>query len=59
MRTLLLWIGRLGLALTLLPAVLFLFDAVTLPTTKGMMVVGMLLWFVSAPITQHIKHEAS
>ena len=59
MRTILISIGRLGLLLTLLPAVLLLAGVVTLSTTKLLMVVGMVLWFVSAPISQHMAQESS
>lgn len=55
MRSLLIWIGRIGLALTILPAVGFLFGAVTLSTTKLLMIIGMPLWFIAAPISQHLN----
>ncbi|MGB0290471.1 MAG: hypothetical protein ACPGH0_06260 [Opitutales bacterium] len=55
MPTLLIWIGRIGLALTILPAVGFLFGVLTLSTTKLLMIVGMPLWFIAAPIIQHLK----
>lgn len=54
MRTFLLWTGRLGLLLTILPAVFFLAGTLTLSTTKLLMVIGMLLWFVTAPISQRL-----
>ena len=59
MRTILIWIGRLGLLLTFLPAVLLCADVVTFSTTKLLMVVGMVLWFISAPISQHMAQESS
>ncbi|MDB2358273.1 hypothetical protein N9V86_04060 [Opitutales bacterium] len=55
MLTLLLWIGRLGLAFTILPAVLFFAGTLTLSATKLVMLVGMVLWFVTAPINQRVN----
>ena len=55
MRTFLLWIGRLGLAFTILPAVLFLAGTLTLSATKLAMLVGMVFWFVTAPISQRVN----
>ena len=49
-------IARLGLLLTILPPVLFLFDGLSLDTTKWIMMLGTILWLVFAPILQK-KHE--
>lgn len=54
MKTLLLCIGRFGLVLTIMPAVFLLMGMGTLSVVKLLMAVGMLLWFVSAPIAQRI-----
>lgn len=45
-------VSWLGLVLTLLPSILFFFDALSLDALKTAMIVGMLLWLVSAPFTQ-------
>ena len=49
-------IARLGLILTILPPILFLFDGLSLDTTKWVMMLGTVLWLVVAPILQK-KHE--
>ena len=50
----LLWIGRIGLLLTIIPAVLMLFGTLALPTVKVTMVIGMVIWFVATPLKMKI-----
>ncbi len=45
--------SRLALALTILPAILFLFDLVSLETAKQLMIVGGVLWFATSPLLQN------
>lgn len=55
MITLLRILSWLGLTLTVLPPVLYLFDALPLDSLKYAMATGMLLWFVTAPFVQHMR----
>ena len=43
---------RIGLLLTAAPCFLHVFDAISLSQTKLLMVIGMILWFITAPIIQ-------
>lgn len=45
-------LSRLGLALTIVPAFLFLADSMSLENVKRTMIAGALLWLVTAPIIQ-------
>ena len=45
-------ISYLALALTIIPAILFLTDILELSDVKLAMIAGMVLWFVSAPFSQ-------
>lgn len=45
-------LSRIGLLLTAAPCFLHLFDALSLSQTKLLMIIGMILWFVTAPIIQ-------
>ncbi len=47
----------LALAATLLPAVLFFADKITLPETKFVLLVGTVLWFLTAPFW--MEHKTS
>ncbi len=58
MNTALRILSRLGLALTIGPAFLFLVDAMSLETVKTTMMLGVALWLVSAPILQRQKQNA-
>ena len=49
-------LARLGLVLTILPPILFLFDAMSLDSAKWIMMLGTVLWLVVAPILQK-QHE--
>ena len=49
-------LSRIGLLLTATPCFLHLFDALSLPNTKLLMVIGMILWFATAPIIQKERH---
>ena len=51
-------LARLGLLLTILPPILFLFDGLPLDSVKWVMVLGTLLWLGAAPVLQK-KHEAT
>jgi hypothetical protein len=46
-----------ALAATLLPAVLFFTDAMTLPTARVCMLVAALVWFVATPLW--MEHKAT
>jgi hypothetical protein len=48
----------LGLALTVLPPVLYFFDAQPLDSLKYAMAAGMLLWFATAPFVQHLRSQS-
>ena len=45
-------LSRLGLALTIIPAFLFLLDSMSLKTVKLTMIAGAVLWLITAPIIQ-------
>lgn len=51
-------VARLGLLLTIIPPVFFLFGGLPLDSVKGVMLLGTLLWLVAAPFLQK-KHEAT
>ncbi len=57
MDTLILWLGRFGLVLTILPSLLLLVGLLPLATVKMLMVVGMVIWFVAAPLHVAIKRK--
>jgi len=55
-------IARLGLVITIFPSFVVLTGAMELSTAKWIMMVGTLMWFLSAPILQHqgiTKHPHS
>ncbi len=52
MKLVLKFISRAGLVLTIVPAFLFLTDAMTLDAVKKSMILGAVLWLVTAPIIQ-------
>ena len=52
-------LARLGLFLTILPPVLYLFDGMLLNTAKWVMMLGTFLWLVAAPIIQKKREEAA
>ena len=56
MKIALTYLARLGLVLTILPAVLYLFDAMALPTAKSIMIAGTALWLILSPYIQKL-HE--
>jgi len=49
MKNLLIGIALIGLLATVLPSILVFSSAIEPATHKTMMVVGMILWFVTAP----------
>ena len=49
MKTLLKLVSLIGLLATIVPAFLVFTDIITLDTNKLFMIVGTILWFVSAP----------
>ena len=49
-------LSRIGLLLTAIPCFLYLFDIISLPNTKILMVIGMILWFITAPIIQKERY---
>ena len=50
-------ISLVALMATLLPAVLFFADAMTLPTARIWMLVAALVWFVATPLW--MEHKAT
>lgn len=48
MKSLLRLIGWLGLGLTVVPSILFLFESIELEKLKLCMTIGMIAWFVAA-----------
>lgn len=51
-------IGRIGLLVTIVPAVCFLFGWMSLEVTKGLMILGSVMWLVAAPIVQKLNKES-
>ncbi|MBD5780691.1 hypothetical protein IEN85_14420 [Pelagicoccus sp. NFK12] len=47
-------LGRVGLLLTVLPSILFLFDAIDLDSVKLYMTIGMVAWFVGSILASRI-----
>ncbi len=45
-------LSRLGLAFTIIPSFLFLFDLIRLETVKLAMIAGVVLWFATSPFLQ-------
>ncbi|WP_194775434.1 hypothetical protein [Pararhodonellum marinum] len=43
-------LSYVGLGLTLIPSVLLFMERITIQTNNSLMAVGMLLWFVTAPL---------
>ncbi len=58
MRKAAIFVSALGLLLTLLPSVLVFAGAVSSGTHKNLMVLGMLLWFGTAPLWLGKKSQA-
>lgn len=50
-------LARLGLALTICPPLLFLFDLMSLEKVKTTMIVGAVLWLAAAPFVQKQSQE--
>ncbi|MEX0326774.1 MAG: hypothetical protein AB3N33_11875 [Puniceicoccaceae bacterium] len=50
-------LGRVGLALTVLPSILFLTGTLQLGTVKLVMIIGTVLWLVAAPMVQKLNKE--
>ncbi|MBK1875334.1 hypothetical protein [Pelagicoccus mobilis] len=55
MNTMLRIIGWLGLVLTLVPSLLFLFDAISIESLKLAMTIGMVVWFSVAIIRNRLE----
>jgi hypothetical protein len=58
MKILLSILGLAALLATVLPSVLVYFGAIELGTHKTLMVIGMILWFVTAPFFMKKKDSA-
>ena len=58
MLTVLKILGRVGLLLTILPALLLTVDAIDLQTTKLVMIIGTVLWLGMAPLVQKLNKQA-
>ena len=48
-------IGRVGLVLTILPAILYLLAMMELGTVKWIMIAGTVMWLGSAPMVQKLN----
>ena len=48
-------VSMLALAMTILPALLFFVDRLSLPRAKTWMLVSAVAWYVSAPLWMKIK----
>ena len=59
METVLKILGRVGLALTLLPSILFLAGFMQLGVVEVVMIIGTVLWLVAAPLVQKLNKEAA
>lgn len=57
MLTVLKILGRVGLLLTILPALLLTVDAIDLQTTKLVMIIGTVLWLGMAPLVQKLNKQ--
>ncbi|MGA1237415.1 MAG: hypothetical protein ACO34E_11165 [Limisphaerales bacterium] len=57
MRSMTMILGPLGLALTLVPPVLFMAGLMADGVMKGLMLAGALVWFVAAPSFMGGKEE--
>jgi hypothetical protein len=57
MRSMTMILGQLGLALTLVPPVLFMAGLMADGVMKGLMLAGALVWFVAAPSFMGGKEE--
>ncbi|MBK1876462.1 hypothetical protein [Pelagicoccus mobilis] len=59
MNTLLRIIGWVGLALTVVPSFLFLFDALSMEKLKLAMTIGMVVWFAVAIVRSRLVPASS
>lgn len=57
MKLFLILISALGLALTVVPAFLVFYGAITWGTHANLMIVGMILWFGTAPFWMKPKKD--
>ncbi|MCC5931763.1 MAG: hypothetical protein JJU28_21130 [Cyclobacteriaceae bacterium] len=57
MKVILQLISFAGLVLTIIPALLTFSGIIGMDTNKSLMLVGMILWFASAPLWMHKKRE--
>jgi len=58
-RTLLIVISFVGLTLTIVPAFLVFFHRMSLEQNKTIMLVGTIIWFVTAPLWMKQKKEST
>ncbi|QDU71461.1 hypothetical protein [Mucisphaera calidilacus] len=62
-QTIHLLVGLPGLLLTLAPSLLYFYGVIEHSTTKTLMLVGMILWFVAASVAallqEGVRHAAS
>lgn len=52
-------LGLIGLILTIAPATAYFFDALDLDGVKLWMSIGMVLWFVAAPLGSRLSKAAA
>jgi len=50
-------VGRIGLLVTIVPAILFLMGWVSLDASKILMIIGTIIWLVTAPLVQKMNKE--
>ncbi|MEM1137217.1 MAG: hypothetical protein AAGI07_15370 [Bacteroidota bacterium] len=55
MKPIIITLGLAGLLLTILPAILLFYGSIEAAFQKQLMGIGMLLWFIAAPIWDRIK----
>ncbi len=52
-------LGRIGLLLTLVPAILYFFDSIELSSVKFYMTIGMIAWFAGSIVAGRLKPAES
>ena len=50
-------VGRIGLLVTIVPALLFLMGWISLDVSKTLMIVGTIMWLVAAPLVQKMNKK--
>lgn len=55
MKLLLIIVSIIGLGLTIIPSIMILFGDISLDQNKYLMMIGMILWFITAPFWMNKK----